>query len=61
MAMVREPVCQTFHYAIEAVWGVIVIKNLDRNGEVVGAVLADDNSDYMLITNQGQLITIINV
>lgn len=36
--------------------GVIVIKNLDRNGEVVGAVLADDNSDYMLITNQGQLI-----
>ena len=27
-----------------------------RNGEVVGAVLADDNSDYMLITNQGQLI-----
>lgn len=36
--------------------GVIVIKNLDRNGEVIGAVPADENSDYMLITNQGQLI-----
>ena len=38
--------------------GVIVMKNLERNGEVVGAGLADgdDNSEYMLITDQGRMI-----
>lgn len=36
--------------------GVIIMRNLDRNGSVVGAVPADDNSDYLIISNQGQLL-----
>lgn len=36
--------------------GVIVMKNLERNGAVIGAVIGEENADYMLITNQGQLI-----
>ena len=41
---------------LETLSGVKEIEMVVENGEVVGAVLADDNSDYMLITNQGQLI-----
>jgi DNA gyrase subunit A len=36
--------------------GIVIMKNLERNGQVIGAVLADDKSDFMLISNQGQLI-----
>ncbi|MGN0895026.1 MAG: DNA gyrase C-terminal beta-propeller domain-containing protein, partial [Succinivibrio sp.] len=36
--------------------GVIVMRNIERNGNVIGAVPADDNADFMLITNQGQLL-----
>ena len=36
--------------------GMKVLGNLDRNGPVIGAVLADDNSDIMCVTNQGLLI-----
>ncbi len=36
--------------------GVMVMGNLERNGKVIGAVMADDDSEFMLITNQGQLI-----
>lgn len=36
--------------------GMIIMKNLDRNGKVIGAVLADEKSDFMLISNKGQLI-----
>ncbi|MDY6416562.1 MAG: DNA topoisomerase (ATP-hydrolyzing) [Succinivibrio dextrinosolvens] len=36
--------------------GIVIMKNLERNGQVIGAVTADEKSDFMLITNQGQLI-----
>lgn len=36
--------------------GVIIMRNLDRNGKVIGAVSAADNYDYMIISNQGQLM-----
>ncbi|MGN1280659.1 MAG: DNA gyrase subunit A [Succinivibrio sp.] len=36
--------------------GVIVMRNIERNGNIIGAVCADDNADFMLITNQGQLL-----
>ncbi len=36
--------------------GNIVMRNIERNGEIIGAGLVDDDSEYMLITNQGQLI-----
>ena len=36
--------------------GVIVMGNLDRNGRVIGAVSADEKSDFMIISNQGQLL-----
>ena len=36
--------------------GVIIMRNLNRNGNVVGAVPAADNSDYLIISNQGQLL-----
>ncbi len=36
--------------------GIYVIRNLERNGDVIGAVRADDESEFMLITDQGQLI-----
>ena len=36
--------------------GVIVMRNLDRNGRVIGAVSAADTYDYMIISNQGQLM-----
>ncbi len=36
--------------------GIKAIGQADRNGATIGAVLVDDNADYMLITDQGQLI-----
>ena len=36
--------------------GVIIMGNLDRNGLVIGAVPADENGDFMIISNQGQLL-----
>lgn len=36
--------------------GVFVMKNLERNGAVVGVVRGDDSYEYMLITDGGQLI-----
>lgn len=36
--------------------GVIVMGNLDRNGKVIGAVPADENADFMIISTQGQLL-----
>ncbi len=36
--------------------GMKAMGQSERNGEVIGAVRVDDNSDYMLITDQGQLI-----
>ncbi len=36
--------------------GIKAMGQAERNGEVIGAVRVDDNSDYMLITDQGQLI-----
>ena len=32
------------------------MRNLDRNGRVIGAVSAADTYDYMIISNQGQLM-----
>lgn len=36
--------------------GVIVMKNLERNGTVIGAGIVDDSSEFILITDQGQMI-----
>lgn len=36
--------------------GVFAIRNLERNGDVIGAVKADDESEFMLITDTGILI-----
>lgn len=36
--------------------GMKAIGQAERNGATIGAVLVDENSDYMLITDQGQLI-----
>lgn len=36
--------------------GVIVLKNIERNGNVIGAGLVDEISEFMIITNQGQMI-----
>lgn len=36
--------------------GVYVFRNLERNGDVIGAVRADDESEFMLITDNGILI-----
>ena len=36
--------------------GVIAISTSDRNGEVIGAVLVEDDSDIMLMTDQGTLV-----
>ncbi len=36
--------------------GIKAMGQAERNGAVIGAVRVDDNSDYMLITDQGQLI-----
>ncbi len=36
--------------------GVFAIRNLERNGAVIGAVKADDESEFMLITDTGILI-----
>ena len=36
--------------------GVVNIQTSDRNGEVVGAVLVDDNDELMLISDQGTLV-----
>ena len=36
--------------------GIITIKTTDRNGKVVGIIIADDDSDVMMITDQGQII-----
>ena len=36
--------------------GVISIRTNERNGNVVGAVLVNDDDEIMLISNQGKLI-----
>jgi len=36
--------------------GIITIKTTDRNGRVVGMIEAQDESDLMIITDQGQVI-----
>ncbi|MBU4384387.1 MAG: DNA gyrase subunit A [Proteobacteria bacterium] len=36
--------------------GVITIKTSERNGEVVGAVVVDDDHEMMLISDQGKII-----
>jgi len=36
--------------------GVIAIQTSDRNGELVGAILAGDDDDVMLISNSGTLV-----
>ena len=36
--------------------GIITIKTSDRNGKVIGITVADDESDVMMITDQGQII-----
>ncbi|MBI2646177.1 MAG: hypothetical protein HYW85_03980 [Deltaproteobacteria bacterium] len=36
--------------------GIITIKTTDRNGRVVGMIEAPDESDVMIITDQGQVI-----
>lgn len=38
--------------------GVIAIKTSDRNGEVIGSVLVQDEDDVMLISNRGTLVRI---
>ncbi len=36
--------------------GVISVRTTERNGQVVGAVLVEDNDDVMLISNRGTLV-----
>jgi DNA gyrase subunit A len=36
--------------------GVISIQSTERNGEVIGAVLVQDDDEFMLISNSGTLV-----